>query len=434
MQLRHALAGRGTGRPRGSVSRLAATLAALMLAAGYSLPAAADCGASSTPAKARASFARGQAAEKAGRPRDAVAAYVAAQEATCEANPVETAAARRAAELSKPLAAAAERSGDLATAYELYESGGWFADADRTLIAQVRSKTDDVGLWERARGHFANRTLQAFAANEKPRLAVTGAYTPDPTFLPEVMAMPAKRHAAALAREGAAFDEKYLQAIVALAKAMPDDPTDMAAMNRAQQMALDLGRRWPKDPLETSRSLLQLARDWSNRLPESETRALEAQTRARLEQRAATLAANYSGAPKALESAIAYHGMVTFGDSAQLEPRVAKVKAQALQLGTAAERAGHLAVAIDYYDVAGDDARRDAAREKQQQLAMKKMQPQIDAAQRQAAALAKQYGDPAQVEALKRQAEAAKAAIEQQKAQGRKSQANNDAFAKELGL
>lgn len=419
---------------RGSRSRIAALLVALLFAAGYALPAAADCGASNTPAQARASFARGQAAEKAGRPRDAVAAYVAAQEATCEANPVEAAAAKRAADLSKPLAAAAERTGDLATAYELYESGGWFADADRALITLVRAKVDDVSLWERARGHFGSRTLAAFASNEKKRLAITGAYTPDPSLFPEVLAMPAKRHAATLARENTTFDEKYLQAIVNLAKAMPDDPTDMAAVNRAQQLALDIGRRWPKDPVETSRSLLQLARDWSNRAPEAETQSLEAQTRARLEQRAATLATTYAGAPKALEAALAYHGMITFGDSTQLQPRVAKVKSQALQLGTAAERAGHLSIAIDYYDVADESARADAAREKQRRLAMRKMQPQIDAAQQQAAALAKQYGDPAQAEALKRQAEAAKAAMEQQKAQGKKSQANNDAFAKELGL
>lgn len=414
--------------------RRALPLVALIVAASYASPAAADCGASNTPAKARASYAAGQNAEKAGRPRDAIAAYFAAQEYTCEANPVQAPAAKRAAELSKPLATAAESKGDLATAYELFETGGWFKDADRVLIAQVRAKIDDVGLWDRARNHFSGRALPAFQSNEQLRLAITGAYSLDRAVYDELLAMPTKRHAGALARETTALDDKYLQALVNLAKLLPDDPTDMAAVNRAQQAATDLGRRWPKDPFEASQDLLQLARSWSSRVPEAEGKALEAQTRARIEQRAATLASAWSGAPKALDAALHYHGMATFGDTTLGEPRVTKVKAQALQLGTAAERAGRLTLADHYYGVAGDDARASAVREKQRQLAMQKMQPQIDAAQRDAQALAKQFGDPAQVEAMKRQAEAAKAAIEQQKAQGKKSQANNDAFAKELGL
>jgi hypothetical protein len=419
---------------RRSTVRRVAPLLALLLSGACALPAYADCGASNTPSKARASFARGQAAEKAGNPRDAVAAYVAAQEATCEANPVAAPAAKRAAELAKPLAQAAERAGDLATAYRLYEDGAWFADADRVLIAQVRAKVDDVSLWETARGHFENRALASFQANEQLRLGVTGAYAPNATLLAEVRAMPAKRHAAVFVRENAAFDEKYLQALVNLAKTMPEDPTDAAAVARAQQAAVDAARRWPNDPLKTSRSLLQLARDWSVRMPEPEHASLEAQTRARLEQRAATLTTAYSGAPKALEAAIDYHGMATFGDPAQFEPRAAKVKAQAMQLGGAAERANRFGLASEYYDVAGESDRADAARDKQRRLAMAKMQPQIDAAQRQAEAIAKRFGDPAQVEAMKRQAEAAKAAMEQQKAQGKKSQANNDAFARELGM
>jgi hypothetical protein len=65
---------------------------------------------------------------------------------------------------------------------------------------------------------------------------------------------------------------------------------------------------------------------------------------------------------------------------------------------------------------------------------MAKLQPQMDAARRNAEALAKQFGDPAAVEAMRQQAEAAKAALARQKEQGRKNQAGNDALAKELGL
>lgn len=406
----------------------------LAVAATFALPALADCGASNTPAQARKHYQQGQQLEGSGRTREALAAYVAAQEYTCEANPVELDAAKRAAALARPLAAAAEKRGDLALAYELYESGGLFADADRVLLTHVRAKTDDVGLWERARSHFSNRALPAFAANERVRLAVTGAYAANPAALAELQAMPAKRHAAALVREASAFDERYLQQLVASAQQLPNDPTDSAALARLQAQQAELTRRWPQDPLKASRDLLQLARDWANRLPEAESTALEVQTRARYEQRADTLASKYAAAPRALEEAMDYHRAATFGERTVLDPRLGKLRKQAAQLGAAAEQAGKLELAAQYYDVAEEDARAAAAREKQRALAMAKLQPQMDAARRDAEALAKQFGDPAALEAMRQQAEAAKAALARQKEQGRKNQAGNDALAKELGL
>jgi hypothetical protein len=406
---------------------------ALLLAVGAAAPAYADCGASNTPAQARAQYQRGLQLEKQ-KPREALAAYVAAQEATCEANPVQADAAKRAAALAKPLAAAAEQKSDLEAAYRYYEDGGLFADADRVLIALLRTRVDEPHLWDRAREHYANRALPAFRENERVRLAITGTYAPDPAVLAEVLAMPAKRHASSLSREEAAFDEKYLQQLVATAQALPADPLDMAAMNRLQQQAQANARRWPEDPLEKSRRLLQLARDWSNRVPEAESKSLEASTRARYELRARTLAERFAGSPKALEEAMTYHRAATFGEAAKVEPALAALRRQAAGLGTSAEKSGRLELAAQYYGVAGDDARAAAAREKQRQQAMARMQPQIDQAKQDAEALAKQFGDPAQVEAMRRQAEAAKASLEKRKEAGRESQRNNDGFAKELGL
>lgn len=415
------------------LARVAGTLT-LAVAATFAMPAFADCGASNTPAQARASYRQGQQLEQAGRTRDALAAYVAAQEYTCEANPVEADAARRAAALAPPLATAAEQRGDLALAYELYESGALYAEADRVLLAHVRARADDVGLWDRAREHFANRALPAFQANERVRLAVAGAYAADPAALAEILAMPAKRHAATLAREASAFDERFLQQRVAAAQQLPADPTDTAALARLQAQQAEFARRWPQDPVKTSRDLLSLARDWTSRVPEAESKALERQTRDRYEQRAEALASKYAGAPKSLEDAMDYHRAATFGDRAVLDPRLARLRAQAAQLGASAEQAGKLELAAQYYGVAGQDARAAAARDKQRALAMAKLRPQLEEAQRDAAALAKRFEDPAAVEALRRQAEAANAALAKQKEQGRKNQAGNDALARELGL
>jgi hypothetical protein len=158
---------------------------------------------------------------------------------------------------------------------------------------------------------------------------------------------------------------------------------------------------------------------------------------ARHAERAATLAAKYAGAPSLLEHAIDYEH-ARDSDPAALEPRVAKLKAQALSLGAAAERAQKLGLAADYYGVAGDDARASAAREKQRQIAMAKMQPQIDAAKRDAEALRARFSDPNEVEAMKRQAEAARAQLERQqrdaKANAATRQKSSDDLAKELGL
>jgi hypothetical protein len=94
-------------------------------------------------------------------------------------------------------------------------------------------------------------------------------------------------------------------------------------------------------------------------------------------------------------------------------------------------------LAAEYYNIAGDDAAADASRQKQQQLAMQKMQPSIDAAQNQAEELQKQFGDPKAVEAMRKQAEAAQAAIQ---AQQKKQQKNGDKkksaeeLEKELGM
>lgn len=427
--------------PRASRTRalVPAALASLALAIGaaYAPAALADCAADATPASVRADYARGQKHEQAGRTREALAAYVSAQQYTCDPNPVESEAARRAAALAKPLGAAAEKKGDLLAAYEYYESGAHYAAADRVLIAAVRVQVDDVSLYDRARQHFSDHALPAFQANNAKRLAVTGAYAPDPALLAEIAQLPAKRFAAVLARETQQFDANYLKETVALVQSMPENLADFQAVQAAQARGVAFQKKWPDDRLDRSRDLLQLARTWANRLPDAQREPLLQQAAARHGERAATLAAQYAGAPVLLENAIDYEH-ARESDPTLARPRVAKLQAQALSLGTAAERAQKYGLAAGYYSVAGDDARAEAAREKQRQLAMAKMQPQIDAAKRDAEALQARFSDPSEVAAMQREAEAARARLEQQqkaaKAGAATRQKSADDLAKELGL
>ena len=70
-----------------------AVITSLMWMAGT--PAFADCAADSTVADVRKAYARGQSLEQAGQRAQALSAYVAAQDYTCDANPVEADAARQ---------------------------------------------------------------------------------------------------------------------------------------------------------------------------------------------------------------------------------------------------------------------------------------------------------------------------------------------------
>jgi hypothetical protein len=153
-----------------------------------------------------------------------------------------------------------------------------------------------------------------------------------------------------------------------------------------------------------------------------------------IEQRATTLRTAFHGAPKLLEDAMSYYRMVN-GDQAQLDGELRAVRSQALQLANLANDKQRYMLASEYYSVAGENAKAEATRAKQQQLAMQKMQPSIDAARKQAEEMQKQFGDPAQVEAMRQQAEAARKNLQQQQQSAKKrNQQSADELEKELGL
>src|SRR5262245_49811470 len=222
------------------------------LACAAATNAYADCGASGTLAGTRAAYNQGLQLEKAGNLQGAFDRFVAAQEATCEANPVEVDAARHAATLALQLGAAAEKRGAFERAFDIYDAGGQYAASDRALMALVRAKADEPRVYEKARSVFDYRGLPAFASNQKIQLGITGAYTPDPKNLAEVLAMPPKAVERAFKKEGAAFDEAFLREYVQLIQSRPDDPTDMEAMQTAIERAQAFAQKYPQDLLKPS--------------------------------------------------------------------------------------------------------------------------------------------------------------------------------------
>jgi hypothetical protein len=148
----------------------------------------------------------------------------------------------------------------------------------------------------------------------------------------------------------------------------------------------------------------------------------------------------YADTPKLMESALDFLELVG-GDSAAREPVLQRVRQQAEQLGDKAAARQSLELAIEYYGIAGADAKSERLRAQRQALAQQQMQPAIEAMQRDAAAIQARFADPQQVAEMKRQALEAQRALQAdaQKRAGttRKNtdaRQSTDAMAAELGM
>jgi hypothetical protein len=410
-------------------------LSVVLVLASAANQAYADCGASGTLAGTRAAYNQGLQLEKAGNLQGAFDRFVAAQEATCEANPIETDAARHAAALALKLGAAAEKSGDYERAFDIYDAGGQYAAADRALMSLVRAKADEPRIYEKARSVLDYRAMPAFASNQKIQLGITGVYAPDPKNLAEVLAMPPKAVERAFKKEAAAFDEAYLREYVQMIQSRPDDPTDFEAMQVAMERAQAFAQKYPQDLLKPSRDALGLVQAWAGAsIDRAWSDATEARRAQRLTERVATLTKSYTGAPKLIEEAISYQVSINH-DYKVNETKVAAIRAQAEKLGDEANAKQRLGLAAEYYGVADQDAKAQAARDKQQQLAMARMQPSIDQMQKQAEEMRAQFGDPEKVREMQEQARALQKSLQQQQKANAKSNAKKaDDLEEELGL
>jgi hypothetical protein len=389
--------------------------------------ARASCAADATLPEVKQRYADGQAKERAGRNADALRSYLGAQAYICDPNPVEADAAKRAAVISKPLAESAEKAGDLNSAYIYFEQGGHYASADRVIVAMLRTTPDDAGAFDRAREHFSHRPEGYFAVNNKVRIAAAGGYQLDRKLFDEVQGWPVKACERALQRETQAFSEDYVRDFVALTQARPEDATDFAALQALGQKQQAFQAKWKEDRIEASRKLLRTALDWSRRVADSAVQGkLVAQIRGVAAQRAQLLVQKYFSAPDMLRAAIGYYS------TQDHKTEIAGVKTRARQLGADAEKRSALHLASDYYDVAGDREKSQALTAQANAQAQKKMQPDIEAAQRAAAEMQKTYSDPAKIAEMRRQAEEARKAM--QKTQPQDSAKSAADLEKELGL
>lgn len=397
--------------------------------------AQADCAGDTLDDKKRI-YQRALASERAGKKEDALRGYRAAEGYACEPNnPYELDAAKRAAPLGLELGAAAEKNGDLRRAFEAYEDGGQFVLADRVFMMLTRAEQDQPSSYQTALEHYRNRE-GAFSANNAAALQAVPGYKLDPKYMAEVLAMPAKGVEHALEREHNAWNEQYLREYVQLIQSRPDDVLDSSAMQRFGASQQAFAQKWrDADPLKTSRRALDSMKMWGmTGSDDKHHQATQARFEQLVEQRATSLRTKFYGAPKLLEDAMDYY-RARNSDEAQLNGELRAIRSQALQLADQANDKQRYLLASEYYNVAGDSAKAEAARTRQQQLAMQKMQPAMDEARKQAEELQKQFGDPAQVAAMRQQAEAARKSLQQQQQQAQKrNKQSADELEKELGL
>ena len=413
------------------------TTAALLIGALFSTGTAlADCPGPFVRDMKR-SYDNAKAAESQGKREDALFFYHGAEGSVCENNnPYEADAAKRAAPLALELGAAAEKRGDFDKARLLYEAGGHFGLADRALMASIRTEALEPRAYASGKEHFRNRTASWFAPNNAAALKVTGPYEPDPKLIAELEALPGKSIEYYTKKEAAGFNEDMLRDHVQVVQAQPDDPTDAGALQRMISAQQAFQQKWKaQGSTQPSMDALQVLRAWSGVVEDKNlATSLTTKVATMSEQRATTLRTKFFGAPNLLQEAMDYY-FVPGSDRSAIDPKVAAVRAQAIKLGDEANAKNRYSLAGEYYDVADARDKADAVRERGRQVAMKKMQPQIDQARKQAEAIQKEFSDPAKVAEMQRQAAVAKKALQEQQAGAKAGNRKGaDDLSKELGL
>jgi hypothetical protein len=412
-------------------------LAALIVAAcafSVALQVQADCAGASVQDVQRR-YANAQQLDRAGKLREALGAYAAAQEYTCDANPVAGRAAQRAAEIALPLGRDAEKKQDFDAAFQIYEDGGLYAASDRSLMSLVRAKPDDPSVFSRAREVLTYRNSEAFQSNNAAQLEIVGAYKSDPKHLEEVLRMPGIGVERALKAEMTAWNEQYLRELSDQVQARPEDLTNMAAVQRYSADQQAFAQKWQNDLVKQSRQAIGLASTWASvSSDEALQKKVAAQRMQRIEMRVNTLTKSFNRAPSLLDAAIDYQMMQDIDDNAK-KLKAKSIRQQAAQLGDQAQAQKRFILASDYYRVARLEDKAQAAQDQAQQAAMAKMQPSIDHMRQQAEQMQKDFSDPAKVKAMQEQARQMQKAMQaQQQANAKTKTKSADDLEQELGL
>ena len=283
------------------------------------------------------------------------------------------------------------------SAFHWYEMGGQFALADQMLIEALKKTPNDRALSEFAQTHFSHRALPSFHSNEAERLRVTGAYKLDEQHLPFVHSNQAEQFKRLLAAADSAVNAQYLRASADMElKPFLLRAGDISAAMALQQEMRAFQQRWPSDGLRNAEQSFSEAHSWFQQIHDQSQRdALEKQRNASLKALAARLQKTEPRSPKLQQAAIDFYQMA--GDEASAE----NVQAKANQQAASEQNAKHYRLAAELYRVARNETQADIA----QQLADQQMQsaatmPSAEQMQQ----LQQHYMKPETIKALQAQA------------------------------
>ena len=408
-------------------------LALLALAIG-SAPVLADCVADLSVSEAQRAYQQGQTLEASGNLWDAINEYDRAQGYVCETggNPVAQQALAKAMALGTRQGKSEEQKGNLfndgkpAGAFQWYEKGARFADADHVLIAALKKSPDNMPVAAFAQEHFKLRGQDYFANNNRAAIALGGGYRLNPDYGPYVANLPTANIQRLLNSYQSLLPETYLQALAQLAQQKDAiKPGDQLAALKWQQASHAFVQQWHSgggvggsdkqgDRLQAVRDLFGQAWQWTQQV--GDYRAAD-RLRAQIDQarlaHAERLLKSYTSTAALWESARDVYR--DLDQTAQLKLLTQKAKAYADQ----AMAAGHYQRASEFYYLIEDYDNEQLARSKLDAQAEQVAQELQLGSAEQLAELQKLYGNPQKIQELQQQAINMQQQLEEQARQAR---------------
>ena len=407
-------------------------LALLALAIG-SAPVLADCVADLSVSEAKRAYQQGQALEAKGQLWEAINEYDRAQGYVCETggNPVAQQALVKAMALGTRQGKSEEQKGNLFNdgkpigAFQWYEKGARFADADHVLIAALKKAPDNMPVAAFAQEHFKLRAQDYFANNNRAAITLGGGYQLDPGYEPYVANLPTANIQRLLNSYQSLLPETYLQALAQLAQQKDAiKPGDQLAALKWQQASHEFVQHWHSsdtgtggkqgDRLEAVRDLFAQAWQWTQQV--RDYRAADS-LRAKIDQarlaHAERLLKSYTSTATLWESARDVYR--DLDQSAQLNLLTQKAKTYADQAMTA----GYYQRASEFYYLIEDYDNEQLARTKLEAQAAQVAQQLPMASAAQLAELQKLYSNPQHIQELQQQAINMQQQLEEQARQAR---------------
>jgi hypothetical protein len=399
----------------------------------------ADCADGLSVIETKQALANGSKLEAAGRYWSAINAYHKAQDYVCDmgGNPVAPEAIKKAAALGRKQGKLASQNGNWFNdsslspgAFQWYEQGLLFAEADKALITALKQKPDNMSLSGFAQQHFATRNASYFIPNNKLAVATLGGYQLDQSQLAYVTQLPSINVKRLLDSYAGVLPDSYLSEFANLDKqSYVKDSNDILANMKVQQLGADFQQHWHSDRLDDSNNLFDQADSWARQntaVPVSDKLSQQVQL-ARIAH-ADRLLQKYSDAPQLLGDALSIY------QQTDQKTKLQSAKQKAAQYAQQAMQAENYNLANHFYGLAGDDENAALAQAKMDQKGAEMAESMASGYAAQAAKMQKMFSDPERIKELQQQALKLQQQLQSKQQNNNTAQKAQEQLESDLGL